>query len=381
MNRVRVGLIGAAGRAAIARHWIDDDRVDIGGVVDVNSESLQWFRNNIQKNVWSDSDYRRLLERPDIDAIVIMSPDWHHEEHVLASLQAGKHVYVEKPMAITIEGCDRMITAARQTQKILMVGFNMRYMAIFQTMKHLIDRGDIGPIKSVWVRHFVGLGGEYYFHDWHARRDHTTSLLLQKGTHDLDMIHWLTDQYTRKVAAFGGLDYFGGHRPNDWECPSCPERDQCPDVQRSWPGHELCAFRQEINVEDNYVLILELANGIKAAYLQNHFSPDYHRNYTLIGTEGRIENSEPDAKVWVTNRRTGTRKALADVTYHVIPEEGHANADQKILSAFIHAIIHNEQPPVDVWAARMSVATGVIATESLRSGGQVFSVPSQPLIG
>lgn len=194
------------------------------------------------------------------------------------------------------------------------------------------------------------------------------------------MIHWLTGRYTRKVAAFGGLDYFGGTRPNDLECPSCPDRDQCWDVQRPWPGHELCAFRQEVDVEDNQVLILQLEDGIRAAYLQNHFTPDYHRNYTLIGTEGRIENSEPDAKVWVINRRTGTRKSLADATYHVVPEEGHGNADQKILNAFIQAILHDEQPPVDAWAARMSVATGVIAAQSLRSEGQLLTVPKDPLI-
>ena len=51
-----------------------------------------------------------------------------------------------------------------------MVGFNMRYMNIFRVMKEIIESGAIGEIKAVWVRHFVGYGGDFYYHDWHATR-------------------------------------------------------------------------------------------------------------------------------------------------------------------------------------------------------------------
>lgn len=56
-------------------------------------------------------------------------------------------------------------------------------------MKELIDAGAIGEVKTIWCRHFVGNGGDYYFKDWHAERKNTTSLLLQKGAHDIDVIH------------------------------------------------------------------------------------------------------------------------------------------------------------------------------------------------
>jgi len=58
------------------------------------------------------------------------------------------------------------------------------------------------------------------------------------------MIHWLTGAYTRKVAAFGGLDFFGGDRANDLACPECAEARTCPEYIE-WPGHQLCVFRQE----------------------------------------------------------------------------------------------------------------------------------------
>jgi len=62
-----------------------------------------------------------------------------------------------------------------------MVGFNMRYMNIFRVMKEIIDAGPSARSKAAWCRHFVGYGGQFYYHDWHARREGSNSLLLQKG--------------------------------------------------------------------------------------------------------------------------------------------------------------------------------------------------------
>ena len=77
-------------------------------------------------------------------------PDFLHEEIACAALEAGKHVFCEKPMAITVEGCDRMLETARASGKKLFIGHNMRYMDIFRTMKGDRRRRVIGEIKAVW---------------------------------------------------------------------------------------------------------------------------------------------------------------------------------------------------------------------------------------
>ena len=64
-------------------------------------------------------------------------------------------------------------------------------------------------MKAVWCRHFVGNGGDYYFKDWHADRRRPTGLLLQKGAHDIDVIHWLAGGYDRRVSAMGALAVYG----------------------------------------------------------------------------------------------------------------------------------------------------------------------------
>ena len=377
-TQLRIGMIGVSGRGGLWRHWHDPDgRSIVVGGADVSPAHLEAFRRENGTDPFVTGDYRRLLDRGDVDAIAVTSPDHCHEEHAVAALEAGKHVFCEKPLAITVEGCDRILKAWKHSGRRLMVGFNMRYMNLFRTMKEIVDSGAIGEIKAVWVRHFVGMGSDFYYHDWHASRRNTTSLLLQKGAHDIDMIHWITGRYTRRAAAFGSLDFFGGNKPDDLTCPVCPERETCTEVM---VGPRIqCAFRREVDVEDNQVVIMELEGGIKAAYLQCHFTPDYHRNYTFIGTEGRVENSEPEMKVWVKTRRTNTWRDLADRTYEVKPARGgHGGADPVICKDFVDMCLDGLEPLATPVAGRMSVAAGVSAAYSLRHGGTPVEVPALP---
>jgi len=378
VDKLRVGVIGVGGRGGLARNLHQPDsggRSLLVAGADVNEGILGNFTREVD-GAAAYTDYRRLLDRDDIDAVMVTSPDFMHEEHAVAALEAGKHVYCEKPMAITVAGCDRMMRAWKASGKHFMVGFNMRYMNCFRVMKEIIDSGTIGAIKAVWVRHFVGLGGHFYYHDWHAVQKTATSLLLQKGSHDLDMIHWLTGAYTERVTAFGALSWYGGDKPNDLICPECPEADTCPDKQSPWPGHEKCCFRKEVDVEDNNMVLMQLEGGILASYLQCHFTPEYHRNYVFIGTEGRLENTIGEEVIEVKTRGGTHFKQLSDRTHRVKPAQGsHGGADPQITQAFLNMILHNTEPPVPPLAGRQAVAVGCCATDSLRSNGLPVDIP------
>jgi predicted dehydrogenase len=368
MDKLRIGVIGVCGRGGLANHWRDSERAEVVAGADVNPAYLEDFRQRMGEGVFVTDDYRRLLERTDVEAVAVTSPDFTHEEYACAALDAGKHVFCEKPLAIRTEGCDRILRARKASGKRLMVGFNMRYMNLFRVMKEIIDSGAIGEVRAAWCRHFVGYGGTFYYHDWHANRQGSNSLLLQKGSHDLDMIHWLTGSYTKRVAAFGSLDFFGGDKPNDLRCPDCPEKGTCFEYDTSTRNQ--CCFRQEVDVEDNNVMVMELEGGIKASYLQCHFTPDYHRNYTIIGTEGRLENSEPEGKVWVRMRRSPSWKELADREYQVRPAlGGHGGADPVICEDFLDMVLDGKEPLATPEAGRMSVAAGCAGADSMRNGG------------
>jgi predicted dehydrogenase len=245
-------------------------------------------------------------------------------------------------------------------------------------MKEIVDSGAIGKVRAVWVRHFVGMGSFYYFHDWHGVKRNTNSLLLQKGSHDIDMIHWITGKYTRRVSAFGSLDMFGGSHPDDLTCPECTDKDTCNESS-SDPRLCQCAFRREIDVEDNYVSIMEMEDGVKTCYLECHFSADHQRNYVFIGTQGQVENSELENKVWVKRRKhAGVLQQEAEETYDIADMAGgHGGADPRICDDFVDVVLLDKEPAVTPIAGRMSVATGDAATRSLRSGG--FPVDVAPI--
>ena len=385
MDKLRIGIIGASSRGSMAKHWHDPEgRSVVVAAADVSDGALDWFRKNVNENGFVTKDYRELLGREDIDAVAVMSPDFTHEQYVCDAFKAGKHVFTEKPMAITTEGCDRMLQAWVRSGKRFMVGFNMRYMNIFRVMKDAIDSGAIGEVKVVWVRHFVGHGGDWYYHDWHGASRYSTSLLLQKASHDIDMIHWITGRYGKRVAGFGGLSYYGGSKSDNLHCPDCADRETCVEFQSTERPSEnkmdLCVFRKEINVEDNSTIMMELEGGIKATYMQCHFTPDYCRNYTFIGTEGRLENLDDHSKIIVRMRDRSNRwRNLAHRTLDVKPATGgHGGADPMICRDFVDMLLDGKRPLATPLAGRMSVAVGYAATLSIRNGWQPVEVPPLP---
>src|SRR5699024_55346 len=114
----------------------------------------------------------------------------------------------EKPLDITTAAADAVLEAAFTGGGKLYIGHNMRHMSLVRGLKQVIDRGEIGEVKAIWCRHFVGHGGDYYFKDWHAEREKTGGLLLQKGAHDIDVMHYLARGYTTRVAGMGQLGVY-----------------------------------------------------------------------------------------------------------------------------------------------------------------------------
>ena len=384
-DQIRMGVIGVSGRGGICKHWHDPSgRSVVVAGMDVSPEALDQFKHNVNADAATTASCDELLAMDGIDAIAVTAPEFTHEDYVVKAFAAGKHVFCEKPMAITTAGCDRMLRAWQESGKQFMIGFNMRYMNIFRVMKDAVDSGAIGEVRVVWCRHFVGHGGRWYYHDWHAKSANTTGLLLQKASHDIDMIHWITGQYTAKTVGMGSLDYYGGDRPNDLRCPECPDKDTCVEYQhvetRGANHMDMCVFRQEVDVEDNSTMIMELDGGIKATYMQCHYTPDYCRNYTFIGTEGRIENLDDSRQVIVRLRdQSGRWKNLAHHSYDVKPAAGtHGGADPVICRDFLDMVIDGKRPIATPLAGRMSVAAGCAATESIRSNSALVHVPPLP---
>ncbi len=381
VNELRIGAIGIGGRGGLAWRVHDPaQRVAYVGGADVSERAKERFRRRFAEKHgrafpadWLTTDYRELLARDDVDAVFVCTPDYLHEEHAVAALQAGKAVYLEKPMAITIEGCDRILRTAYETGSRLYVGHNMRYFESILTMKQIIDAGEIGDIQAAWCRHFVSYGGDAYFKDWHAERRYSTGLLLQKGAHDIDVIHWLAGGYTRRVAGMGRLSVYDrcGKRPAD-------EPGDASFHVEHWPPLTQQRMNPLMDVEDHSMILMQLDNGVQASYLQCHYTPDSTRNYTFIGTRGRIENigDSEGSRVVVYSRRSNGFKVPDRVHEIGGGMGGHGGSDPRIVQAFIDFVRDGRPPNTSPVAARYAVAAGCMGTESLRDGSTPREIPS-----
>ena len=142
----------------------------------------------------------------------------------------------------------------------------------------------------------------------------------------------------------------------------------------------LALARPVVDVEDISQVNMRLDNGVLASYEQCHFTPDYWRNYTVIGTQGRIENFGDDAgqQVGLWNRRH-RGWAAPDETFEVpAAEGGHGGADSLLIREFLRFVRDGGRTDTSPVAAREAVVTGVLAAASLRGDGSALDVPALP---
>jgi predicted dehydrogenase len=285
-------------------------------------------------------------------------------------LKSGKAVYLEKPMAITLEGCDRILKTAYETKSKLFIGHNMRYMPFVRKMKEIIDSGVIGRIHTVWCRHFVAYGSCYFRH-WCAEQKNCTGLLLQKGAHDIDVMHWLMGSVTRRVVGMGMLSVYDKCARRSADTPGDAHWDE-----NQYPPLTQGGFSPVIDVEDHNMVMMQLASGAQATYMQCHYSPDAERNYTFIGTKGRVENvgDHGNCQIHVWTRR-GPR-ATPDVVFNLKPVSGgHGGADLPIIENFLDFVANGAKTNANPVAARDAVAVGVLGHYSMRNGNIPQDIP------
>jgi predicted dehydrogenase len=370
---VRVGVVGFGLRASLAAVVQASDLGTVTGVCDPSERGRADARRVLGGDVLVTDSLDALLGSG-VEAVLVLSPDHTHREVAVAALTSGVPVFCEKPLATTIPDCDDVLAAAYQTRTRLYVGHNMRHMPVVRQLREVIGSGRIGTVRSVWCRHFVGHGGDFYFKDWHADRGRSTGLLLQKGAHDLDVIHWLAGGYTRRTAALGRLAVYGSitarrepgeERMTDWYDPT------------GWPPSALTDLNPTVDVEDLSMMIMELGNGVLASYQQCHFTPDYWRSYTVIGDAGRVENfgDGPGGRIAIWDRRHPSWARPDDELIVGGTPEGHGGADAVMVDEFLRFVRTGEATQTSPVAAREAVAAGVTATESLRGTGSALPVP------
>ena len=155
-DTVRFGIIGTGTQGSdLLRNVLKVPGAECVGISDLYDTRLETAKTILKKNVDTTKDYRRLLDRKDIDAVIVATPDHWHRRLVVEAAQAGKDVYCEKPMSRTAEDGFAMVDAVRKNNRICQIGSQRVSSIMYAKAKEIWDSGRLGQvdtIEAVWDR-------------------------------------------------------------------------------------------------------------------------------------------------------------------------------------------------------------------------------------
>jgi myo-inositol 2-dehydrogenase / D-chiro-inositol 1-dehydrogenase len=201
---VRIGLVGC-GFAAEHRHL-----PTLVGLSELSVEAV-CDRDDAARTRVGDrfgvahryADARELAADPAVDAVAVCVPTGAHAEVALAALDAGKHLFVEKPLALSLDDADAMIERHRDSGVQAVVGFNLRSHRVARAAREVISSGTIGSVGSVTTAFADARFSMPDLPAWRMRREHGGGALIDKAIHHLDLLSFLLCERIEEVFAFG----------------------------------------------------------------------------------------------------------------------------------------------------------------------------------
>ena len=150
-NTAGIGLIGCGlmGMIVVKDLLNADEQIEVRGLCDPDSRSITRACEDLGYEPPVFDDYNELVRQPDIDWVFIASWNSQHCDHAVAALEAGKHVFCQKPLGITVDQCLRMYRAWKRSGKTFNIGFSLRYSPFYRKIKELIADGAIGRVMSM----------------------------------------------------------------------------------------------------------------------------------------------------------------------------------------------------------------------------------------
>lgn len=200
------------------------------------------------------ADYRELVARDDLDAVDIVLPSDLHYEVASAVLTAGKHLLLEKPMALTLKHCDRLIELAKERRLHLAIGHELRLSSLWGRVKELVDSGAVGEPRYVLVelsRRPYRLGAD----GWRYDISRVGDWILEEPIHFFDLARWYLSGIGEPLSVYA-------------------------KASSRQPGHP--------ELQDNFSAIVEFPHGAYAVVTQTLAAFEHHQTVKLTGTAGAL---------------------------------------------------------------------------------------------
>ena len=367
MNEIGIGVIGSGGmgRAVWKAVLENNERLQVKALYDPDELAIEATREILQNEPVICGNYQDVVDRKDVDWVMIASWNRDHADQAVAAFEAGKHVFCQKPLALGLDDCVRMKAAHEKSGKLFNIGFTLRYSPHYRRLKELLAEGRIGQIVSMEFNETLHFNHGGYIHgDWRRLREHAGTHLLEKCCHDIDLANWMTESRPRRVASFGGTDFFRPENAHHAERIGHREKDG-KLAYMGWGGPiDLNPFTSDGDVVDNQVAILEYENGVRATFHTNCNAGIPERRMYILGTEGAIRADVIAGTIEL--QRIGWETEIEDVSTDA--SGGHGGGDEILAQELSDSMLNGTPPSVGLNEGMISAIACFAIDEAMDSG-------------
>ena len=384
-KKIRIAIAGMANRAtAFIGEILRRDDCELVALCDKYSSRIKYMAERFGvRNAKQFTDYRKCLKEVDFDAVMIFTPDFAHAAVAVPSLDAGKYVFVEKPLDVTEVKCLKIIDADRRAGGKTYVGHNLRHAPLYKKIKSMLEEGVAGKLLTIQSDEFYD-GGRTYFRRWNRLKKFGGGLWITKSCHDFDLIQWLAGTRPLSVAAFSAMTYYKEKEGAAKYCGVCPFLDDCFDAfdekkyPKDWLNHimsavpdgmprpDLCLYNSDKDTFDHGIASIKFEEDIFATYTVNVVAGFSNRTIRISGTKATIDGNLEKQEITVHRRDpSSVEKFLA-----IDPQSagGHGGADESIVPDFLSFVRGEIRPAVAPSEAVMAVKLGLAAQKSSSTG-------------
>ncbi len=384
---LKVAVIGAGARGqnAYGQYCLDfPEQINYVAAVDPRSEQLQKIskNHNIAKEMlFTDEDDFYKLGKV-CDAVVIANMDKDHYYTILKCLDLGYDILLEKPITPSRSELQTIERKVAETGCKIMVCYVLRYTPFFKKLKDLIDEQAIGEVIGIDHTEYIGnyhMAHSFVRGNW-RNSEQSSPIVLQKTSHDLDILTWLVESDYEEVYSYGKLNYFKPENAPTGateKCINCPHHDCRYNAQRfyleplpgGWANNVLakpthagveqllantnygsCVYKIKDNdVCDHQVALIKFKNGVDVTFTVSAFHQNQSRFVRIMGTEGSIVANTYTNCIQIT-KLVKDSVSEQQVT-EIYPEQvnsGHGGGDRLIMEDFVNFInIDDYQPRTD----------------------------------
>jgi predicted dehydrogenase len=386
MKKIGIAIIGASHRSSALFDFTKQygKVAFVTGLYDLIPERASCLIDHYAaKDVVIYKSMHEAIHDPRAEAIFIGTPDSQHVEPAVMALEAGKHVYCEKPMAITLEDCDKIINAAKNANSVFYLGMNLRHGPFHEKIHQIITSGQLGKVLTIEANEYYG-GGRSYFRRWNRLRKFGGGLWITKSCHDFDLLNWLAGAKPKSVYASSNLSFYTKKPEGGMSCRECPIKGTCSDyydimkpelplqnklleITEKTTGlpRDLCLFNSEKDTFDNGMALVEYENDIRATYTVSVVSGRNTRELRVQGTLGSLEGDIEEGIIKIWPRYS---QEVLTVDVRDMMNSSHEGADDRIFMDFFNCCCTLSKPRSSWADGRLSLELALAATRSCDEG-------------